>query len=389
MESQANFWGQPARRWVAHVDMDAFFASVEQRDNPALRGRPVIVGNSPLTVEKLREFALEAQKLAHPPEYIKGVRGVVASASYEARAFGVRSAMPLAKALVLCPDAVVLAGRFGRYREVAERLRAIWSDFSPVVEPASLDEAYLDMTGCELTGGPILAVGKKLKARILDETGLTASVGIGPNKLVAKIASDLKKPGGLVVIAHGNEARTLAPLPVRVIPGVGPRAAEALLRYRITTVGQLASADPTELARSFGDHAAGLISRALGNDDTPVQPPGDPKSISRETTLAEDESDLDVLGSILRTLADEVAWTLRREGFCARCVYIKLRLLPISRARRLEGAQASGGSSLGSTLYKTPPTLVRRYSRLRPHCWRQLLPLRASLRGSYQVKWCV
>lgn len=342
MESQANFWGQPARRWVAHVDMDAFFASVEQRDNPPLRGRPVIVGNSPLTVEKLREFALEAQKLAHPPEYIKGVRGVVASASYEARAFGVRSAMPLAKALVLCPDAVVLAGRFGRYREVAERLRAIWSDFSPVVEPASLDEAYLDMTGCELTGGPILAVGEKLKARILDETGLTASVGIGPNKLVAKIASDLKKPGGLVVIAHGNEARTLAPLPVRVIPGVGPRAAEALLRYRITTVGQLASADPTELARSFGDHAAGLISRALGNDDTPVQPPGDPKSISRETTLAEDESDLDVLGSILRTLADEVAWTLRREGFCARCVYIKLRLLPISRARRLEGAPGFG-----------------------------------------------
>ena len=130
MESQANFWGQPARRWVAHVDMDAFFASVEQRDNPALGGRPVIVGNSPLTVEKLREFALEAQMLAYPPEYIKGVRGVVASASYEARAFGVRSAMPLAKALVLCPDAVVLAGRFGRYREVAEQLRTIWSDFS-------------------------------------------------------------------------------------------------------------------------------------------------------------------------------------------------------------------------------------------------------------------
>ena len=205
-----------------------------------------------------------------------------------------------------------------------------------MVEPASLDEAYLDMTGCELTGGPIVAVGEKLKARILDETGLTASVGIGSNKLVAKIASDLKKPDGLVVIAHGDEASTLAPLPVRVIPGVGPRAAEALLRYRITTVGQLASADLKELARSFGDHAAGLISRALGKDDTPVQPPGDPKSISRETTLAEDESDLDVLKSILRTLADEVAWTLRREGFCARCVYIKLRLLPISRARRLE-----------------------------------------------------
>ncbi len=134
--------------------MDAFFASVEQQDDPQLRGRAVVVGNSPLSVEKLRELSLEAQKLTRPPEYIRGVRGVVASASYEARVYGVRSAMPLAKALVLCPDAVVLAGRFDRYREVAEHLRRVWSEFSPVVEPASLDEAYLDMTGCEVAGGP-------------------------------------------------------------------------------------------------------------------------------------------------------------------------------------------------------------------------------------------
>ncbi len=335
MESQATLWGQPARRWVAHVDMDAFFASVEQQDDPTLRGRPVIVGNSPLSVEKLREFALEAQKLARPPEYIRGVRGVVASASYEVRAHGVRSAMPLAKALVLCPDAVVLVGRFDRYREVADRLREIWSEFSPLVEPASLDEAYLDMTGCELAGGPVLGIGEQLKARILTETGLTASVGIGSNKLVAKIASDLRKPDGLVVVAHGDEASTLAPLPVRALPGIGPRTAEALLKLGITMVGQLAVAEDKELARSFGEeNANSFIRRALGIDDTPLHLAGDPKSISRETTLASDESDLDVLQSMLRTLSDQVAWSLRREGFCTRCVYLKLRLLPVSRAWR-------------------------------------------------------
>lgn len=315
--------------------MDAFFASVEQQDDPQLRAYPVIVGNSPLSVEKLRELALEAQKLSRSPEYIRGVRGVVASASYEARVYGVRSAMPLAKALVLCPDAVVLAGRFDRYREVAEHLRRVWSEFSPMVEPASLDEAYLDMTGCELVGGPILEIGRLLKARILEETGLTASVGIGPSKLVAKIASDLEKPDGLVVVAHGDEARTLAPLPVRALPGIGPRAAEALLKLGISTVGQLAAAEHKDLARSFGEErASGLIRRALGIDDTPVQVAADPKSISRETTLAEDESNLDVLQAMIRTLSDQVAWSLRREGFCARCVYLKLRLLPRSRAWR-------------------------------------------------------
>ena len=220
---QGELWRQSAQRWVFHVDMDAFFASVEQHDNPQLAGLPVVVGNSPMSMEKLREMAEAVRKLAHRPEFIKGVRGVVASASYEARAFGVRSAMPLAKALALCPDAVVLPGRFGRYREVAEHLRRIWADFSPVIEPMSLDEAYLDMTGAELSGGPIREIGERLKARIKAETGLTASVGIGSSKLIAKVASDLEKPDGLVVVAHGDEARTLAPLPVRALQGIGPR----------------------------------------------------------------------------------------------------------------------------------------------------------------------
>jgi DNA polymerase-4 len=326
-------------RWVAHVDMDAFFASVEQFDNPALLGKPLIVGNSPLPMERLRELAEEAQKLPHVPEFIKGIRGVVASASYEARVFGVRSAMPLARALALCPQAHVLPGRFGRYREVAAILHKVWSEFSPIVEPISLDEAYLDLTGVELSEGPIESVGQRLKARIHQVTGLTASVGIAPNRLVAKIASDLRKPDGLVVIDHESAASTFAPLGVRALPGIGPRTAETLDTLGIKTLGQLASARESLLASTFGtEQARSLISRAAGIDDTPVQVPGDPKSISKETTLAEDETDLNKLKSLLRGLSDSVAWTLRDEGFHARCVYIKLRLLPIRRAWQPEGS---------------------------------------------------
>ena len=330
------------KRWVAHVDMDAFFASVEQLDEPLLRGKPVIVGNSPFSMERLREIADEAQKLPHVPEYIKGIKGVVASASYEARAFGVRSAMPLARALALCSHAHVLPGRFVRYRDVARTLREVWSEFSPVVEPLSLDEAYLDLNGIEATGGTITDVGLRLKSRIHAATGLTASVGIAPNKLVAKIASDLRKPDGLVVIEHGRERELFAPMPVRALPGIGPRTAESLAALGIKTLGQLASASESILAAQFGlDHARGLIRRAAGEDDTPVQEPGVPRSISKETTLAEDEEALPNLKSILRGLADNVAWTLRGEGFHARCVYIKLRLLATRRARH-QGGQGFG-----------------------------------------------
>lgn len=325
-------WRQPPLRWVAHVDMDAFFASVEQLDRPELKALPVIVGNSPLSMDTLREMAQQARKMPNPPEFIKGMRGVVASASYEARAFGVRSAQPLARALVLCPDAVVLLGRFDRYREMAALLRAVWGEFSPVIEPMSLDEAYLDMTGCELYGGPVMGIGERLKERIVGATGLTASVGIASGKLMAKIASDMDKPDGLVVVRHGDEARMLAPLPVRALPGVGPRTAEALYALGISYVGQLAAYNEDRLAALFGlEQSAGLKRRALGVDPSPVQPPGDPKSISRETTLVDDESDLDELKSVLRLLSDRVGWQLRNEGFQARCIFIKLRLLPKAR----------------------------------------------------------
>jgi DNA polymerase-4 len=337
---QTELWRQPARRWIFHVDMDAFFASVEQYDNPDMRGRPVVVANSPLPMERVRGMVAEARKLPHMPEYIRGIRGVVASASYEARVFGVRSAMPLARALSLCPDALVTPGRFGRYREVAEHLRRIWGDFSPLIEPMSLDEAFIDMTGVELSGGPIGDIGMRLKRRIREETGLTASVGIASSKLVAKIASDLQKPDGLVVVPHGEEAAVLAPLPVRTVPGIGPRTADALQGMGIFTCGQLAQANERVLGAHFGaEHAASLVQRALGIDHSAVEPPGDPKSVSRETTLAEDRRTVAELRPIVRGLADHVAWSLRQDGLSARCVYIKLRLLPV---RRQGPARTSG-----------------------------------------------
>jgi DNA polymerase-4 len=319
--------------------MDAFFASVEQLDKPELKGLPLIVGNSPMSMERLRELAEGARRHSRPPEFIKGIRGVVASASYEARAFGVRSAMPLARALALCPDAVVLPGRFDRYGEVARELRRVWSEFSPVIEPMSLDEAFLEMTGSELTGGPIRQIGERLKGRIREATGLTASVGIASSKLMSKIASDMEKPDGLVVVPHGAEAEVLAPMPVRALPGVGPKSAEALHAVGISTIGQLAAYSETRLAALFGaEHAASLKQRALGIDNSPVEPPGDPKSISRETTLEEDEGDLEELKALVRLLADRVAWQLRHEHFRARCVYIKLRLLPRHRVWTPEGS---------------------------------------------------
>jgi DNA polymerase-4 len=331
---QATLWEDPDGRWVIHVDMDAFFASVEQHDDPALQGQPVVVCNSTMPLEKLQELAREA--LDGPPaEFIRGVRGVVASASYEARAFGVRSAMPLARALALCPRAVVLAGRFDRYHEVAHHLRQIWSEFSPLVEPVSVDEAYLDMTGSELERMPIEGIAGRLKTRIKSETGLTASVGVASSKLMAKIASDLDKPDGLVVIPHGEEADALAPLPVRALPGVGPRTAEVLQSLDIRTLGQLAAAPYDVLARTFGaDHAGSLLRRAVGIDSSPVQVPGDPKSVSTETTLVEDSCDLAVLSEQLQELAGRVASTLKRDGLMARCIYIKLRLLPARRTRQ-------------------------------------------------------
>lgn len=288
-------------RTILHADLDAFYASVEVLDDPSLRGRPVIVGGRP------------------------GERGVVSAASYEARRFGVHSAMPLRTAARLCPDGVFVPGRPDRYRELSEQVMAIFADFTPLVEPISLDEAFLDVTGSRAIHGDGPTIARKLKATVLGEVGLVVSVGVGTNKLVAKIASDLRKPDALVVVPPGEEAAFLAPLPIRRLWGVGPQAQAALAEYGVTTIGQLAALAPGTLHRRFGRHGDDLGARARGVDSSPVQPFHAPKSIGHEHTFHHDTVDPRRLEATLLDLAESVASRLRRHGLVARAVQLKLR----------------------------------------------------------------
>ncbi|HIE17916.1 MAG TPA: DNA polymerase IV, partial [Dehalococcoidia bacterium] len=253
-------------RCIIHVDLDAFFASVEQALAPELYGKPVIVGGRP------------------------DRRGVVASASYEARAFGIRAGMPLSQAYRLCPQAIFLQGCFSHYRDASSKFMAILADFSPRLEPAGLDEAYLDVTGCgSYDSRQQLAV--HIKQRVRRELKLTASLGVANSKLVAKIASDLGKPDGLVEVAPGEEKDFLAPLPVASLPGVGRRMERALKAMGIATIGQLAAL-PIESVRGYLGNAGVVIHQyANGIDNRGVEPPGEAKSISRETTFAQDTCD--------------------------------------------------------------------------------------------------
>ncbi len=287
-------------RCVFHIDLDAFFVSVEQLLAPELCGKPVVVGGRP------------------------DRRGVVASASYEARAFGIRAGMPLAQAYRLCPQAVFIEGSFPRYRDASDKFMTILADFSPYLEPVGLDEAYLDVTGCGFYGLPRqLAV--KIKERVRKELGLVASVGIASCKVVAKIASDLGKPDGLVEVALGEEKDFLAPLPIARLPGVGKKTEVVLKAMGITTIGQLAALSP-ELVRShFG--AAGLAMHRYANaiDERKVEPPGEAKSISRETTLSQDTLDRGFLQAVVRYFCERIGAELRSQGRQARCVGLKLR----------------------------------------------------------------
>ena len=295
-----------AERWVLHVDLDAFFANAEVRRNPALHGRPVVVGGDP------------------------DGRGVVAAATYEARAYGIRSAMPMAEARRRCPHAVFLCGDHAYYGELSRAFRAILRDLSPVVEIASIDEAYLDATGLERAsapGRPPVGVIAALKGRVRDELGLTASVGLAPNKLLAKIASDLQKPDGAVVVPQGPEAgaRFLAPLPAGRIPGVGPKAQERLAAYGVRTIGELAAAPPPLLRAVFGRFGPEVALRARGVDPRPLQPDAPAKSIGHEQTFAEDVADPAMLRRALRPLCERTAAQLRQRGLGGRVVALKLR----------------------------------------------------------------
>jgi DNA polymerase IV len=288
-----------AQRWIMHIDLDAFFASAEVLRRPELRGKPVIVGGAE--------------------------RGVVASATYEARACGVRSAMPMGQALRLCPGAVVIPGDFPYYRQLSSRFRAILDDLSPVVEAASIDEAYLDATGLERGPAPPAATARALKARLRDETGLTASVGLATNRTVAKIASDLRKPDGLVVVGAGEEAAFLAPLAAGKLPGVGPKAQERLAQARLTTLGDLAAAPPGLLRQLFGNGGGAIARRAAGIDPRPLEPHGPAKSLGHERTFAADIGDPGELRRIARALCDATAAELRRKELGGRVVTLKLR----------------------------------------------------------------
>ncbi len=288
-------------RAIIHADLDAFYASVEVLDDPSLLGKPVIVGGGP------------------------DLRGVVMAASYEARAFGVHSAMPLRTAGRLCPNGVYLPGRPDRYRELSERVMAIFASYTPLVEPISLDEAFLDVTGSAAVFGDGEAIGRAIKQRVLDEVGLVVSVGVASNKLCAKVASDLRKPDALVVVPPGSEAEFLAPLPIRRLWGVGPQAQAALADFGVTTIGQLAALPPASLHRRFGRHGDDLASRARGVDRSEVQPFHAPKSIGHEHTFGTDTRDRARLESTLLDLAESVASRLRHHELAARTLQLKLR----------------------------------------------------------------
>jgi DNA polymerase IV len=286
-------------RIIAHLDFDAFFAAVEENQDPSLRGKPVIVGG--------------------------GERGVVATANYVARRYGVHSAMPLRTARRLCPHGVYLTGHHKLYEEYSKRLMAMLDGYSPLVEQVSLDEAYLDLTGTERLFGPPVRTARLIQKRVFDELKLSISVGVATNKLLAKVASDFDKPAGFTVVRPGGEAGFLEPLPVERLPGVGPALLQQLRDRGVVTVGDLARIPPHLLRLSFGEWGELLAHRARGEDPRRVVVREEVKSISREHTFEEDVSDTGVLESTLIGLTEDVCRRLRRKRLEARTVTVKIR----------------------------------------------------------------
>jgi DNA polymerase-4 len=300
---------------ILHVDLDAFFAAVEQRDHPELHGRPVVVGGGP------------------------GDRGVVSAASYEARRFGIHSAMPLRTAAALCPTAAFLPVDGRRYASESRRVMAILHGFTPRLEQVSIDEAFLDVAGTEALFGMPEAVARSIRSAIRDQVGLTASVGVATSKLVAKVASDLGKPDGLVVVPPGTEREFLAPLPIRRLWGVGERTRLALADYGVVTIGDLAALPEDLLRRRFGVMGTQLAARARGEDASPVAGGEAAKSISHEHTFDADTADGEVIESTLLALSDGVARRLRKAKVRAATVAVKVRgadFVTHTRQRTLE-----------------------------------------------------
>ncbi len=292
----------PIHRTILHVDLDAFFAAVEQRDRPELRGKPVIVGGG------------------GPNQ-----RGVVSAASYEARAFGVHSAMPLRTAGRLCPHGVFLPVDGAKYSAVSKDVMRVLRRFTPAVEPISIDEAFLDVTGSRRMFGDGPAIGRQIKEAVRTEIGLTISVGVATTKLVAKIASDLRKPDGLVVVEPGDEASFLAPLPITRLWGVGEKSALALREYGVRTIGDLAALPDDLLERRFGKYGGSIGMRARGIDDDPVAGRDPAKSIGHEHTFDVDTSDRDQIERTLLAMSEGVSERLRDSGVKATTITVKIR----------------------------------------------------------------
>lgn len=326
-------------RVIVHLDMDAFFASIEVLDHPELRGKPLVVGG--------------------------GVsRGVVSAASYEARKFGIHSAMPMGQALRLCPRVIVLPVRMERYHGISRQIMALLAVRTPLLEQVSVDEAYLDLSNWLPAGVSAEAAAREMQAEIAVATSLTCSLGVAAGKAIAKMASDLRKPNGLVVVPPGTEAAFLAPLAIGKLRGVGEATERKLRDLGVTTIGELARLPGDFLSHKFGVHGRELHALALGLDDSPVVPERQAKSIGRETTFMLDISERATLERTLLELSEDVSQSLRRHGVLARGVTVKLRyddFHTFTRARTL-----SEPSELTSPLYQAALTLLRAANPTRP-----------------------
>lgn len=324
----------PEELTILHVDMDAFYASVEMRDDPNLAGKPVCVGGSATG------------------------RGVISSASYEARRFGVRSAMPSARALELCPELVIVAPDFDRYTDASRKVMGVFKSYTPLVEPLSLDEAFLDINGCERLFGDAVEIGRSIKRDILRETGLVASVGVAPTKFIAKLASDLEKPDGFCVIQPGEVRQVLDPLPVSKIFGVGPRTAKRLEALGVETIGQLARRERADVLREFGATGAWIHDLAHGLDARRVNPRREEKSHGMERTFPEDIVSRDQLRLFLFEFCEEVAWGLRNRGLRGRTVTVKARFWNFKTVTRTKTLATS--TNLGPRIFGAARELLGR-----------------------------
>jgi nucleotidyltransferase/DNA polymerase involved in DNA repair len=321
-------------RKILHIDMDAFYASIEQRDNPALKGQPVIVGG-------------DAEK-----------RGVVSAASYEARAFGVHSAMPASQAKRRCPHGIFLPVRMDRYREVSGQIFEIFQEYTPLIEPLSLDESFLDVTGCESLFGPAPEIALAIKRKILNRTELTASAGIAPNKFLAKIASDWRKPNGLMEIKPDEVEGFLEYLPISKLWGVGKSTEEILKGMGILRAGQLVRYPPEGIEKRLGKFGSELVALARGEDERPVIPHEQAKSLSQEQTFTPDLQDREVMKQILLDQAEQVGWELRKQHLRGLTVHLKVRYPDFTLITRSQ--TLSSPTDTGMEIYRTALHLLEK-----------------------------